>query len=266
MGVQACSFWPATESPSIGSHCVSKKYIGKTCVYCSSAIATCGEHIFARKFFLPADRKGLPKVPGCDACNARKSELELYALAVLPFGGRHAGARENLATMVPGRLEKNAPLGRTISQGFGKRWVDGASGLRLPVTGIPMDAEPVMALFKMIGRGLLWHHWQRLLAVDTAIDAGALDVRGESLFRAVFEAHADARVSETLGDGTVRYDGFFVSRQDGWRVGWRIEMYGGVAMADARRPGAISDCIWVVVGHGGFPQVARALAERSPRC
>jgi hypothetical protein len=28
-------------------------------------------------------------------------------------------------------------------------------------------------------------------------------------------------------------------------------MYGGVAMADLKRPGAISNCIWVVIGDSG---------------
>lgn len=230
---------------------MSKKYKGKTCVYCSSATADCGEHVFSRKFFLTRDRQGLPKVPGCGSCNTHKSELELYALAVLPFGGRHTTAEENLSTMVLPRLEKNAPLKRQLGAGVNKRVVAAESGLLYPAMGVPMDAKPLMELSELIGRGLLWYHWQRLLDVGTPISAFTLDRRGEGSFRGVFESHASERVAETLGNGTVHYEGFLVTRRDGWRAGWRIEMYGGVAMADLKRPGAISNCIWVVIGDSG---------------
>jgi hypothetical protein len=89
------------------------------------------------------------------------------------------------------------------------------------------------------------------VAADPKPDADRPDRQPLAAFRAVFESHAGKLVSETLGNGTVHYEGFLVSRRDGWRAGWRIEMYGGVAMADQRRPGAISTSVWVLVGDAG---------------
>jgi hypothetical protein len=232
---------------------VSKKYKGKTCVYCSSAKAACGEHVFARKFFLPGDRAGLPKVPGCDSCNRRKSDLELYALSVLPFGASHAGAKENLVTMVPPRLDRNLPLKRQLNEGMTKRWIGEQAGIRFPVLGVPIDAGRLMELFTLIGRGLLWHHWGRLLDRNASVVAHTLDSRGEVAVKKLFETQARERVSNTFGNGTVRYEGLLVTQSDRWMAGWRVEMYGGVALADARSPGSISTGVWVLMdGAGAF--------------
>ena len=87
---------------------VKNRFKGKTCVYC--AVPACsedGDHVVCRKFFLERHRGDLPKVPACKPCNNRKSELERYLTAVLPFGGRHAVATETLGTMVSDRLEGN---------------------------------------------------------------------------------------------------------------------------------------------------------------
>jgi hypothetical protein len=232
---------------------VSKKYKGKTCVYCSSAKAACGEHVFARKFFLPGDRADLPKVPGCDSCNRHKSDLELYALSVLPFGGSHAGAKENLVTMVPPRLDRNLPLKRLLNEGMTKRWIGEQAGIRFPVLGVPIDAGRLMELFTLIGRGLLWHHWQRLLDRNDSVVARTLDSRAETAVKNLFESHASKRVSNILGGSTVRYEGLLVAQSNRWMAGWRIEMYGGITLADARSPGSISTCVWVFMeGAGAF--------------
>ena len=91
-----------------------RDFKGKHCAYCSKAMANSEDHVFARKFFLEKDRKDLPKAPACDDCNGKKSRLETYLSAVLPFAGRHAQAVENLAMGVPKRLDKNRKVSREL--------------------------------------------------------------------------------------------------------------------------------------------------------
>jgi len=97
---------------------MSKRFkSGELCVYCSKLPAVTGDHIFARKFFVESARANLPQAPVCATCNNEKSELEHYLTAVLPFGGRHPDALENLVSMVPKRLQRNAKLHRVLSAG-----------------------------------------------------------------------------------------------------------------------------------------------------
>jgi hypothetical protein len=102
---------------------MSKRFKGKTCVYCGAAPSTTtGDHVFAREFFINVRRGNLPKVPACEACNHEKSKLEHYLTAVLPFGGRHTDSAQNLSTLVEPRLAKNAKLHSALSVGQGRVW------------------------------------------------------------------------------------------------------------------------------------------------
>src|ERR1700693_690251 len=110
---------------------MSKRFKGKTCVYCGAAPSTTtGDHVFAREFFINARRGNLPKVPACEACNHEKSKLEHYLTAVLPFGGRHTDSAQNLSTLVEPRLAKNAKLHSALS-----------AGLLVPVSTLPIDGD-----------------------------------------------------------------------------------------------------------------------------
>src|ERR1700722_4571914 len=97
---------------------MSKKFLGKLCVYCGRRPSTTEDHVVARGFFLPKHRDRLPKVPACAACNGDKSKLEHYLTAVLPFGSLHSEAASYLASMVPQRLEKNLKLKARLRAGF----------------------------------------------------------------------------------------------------------------------------------------------------
>ena len=96
---------------------MSKKFKGKRCAYCAEREAVTGDHIFAREFFLPSARANLPQAPICRECNNEKSKLEHYLTTVLPFGGQHPTSLENLESMVPKRLRKNAKLHRELAAG-----------------------------------------------------------------------------------------------------------------------------------------------------
>lgn len=98
---------------------MSKKYKGKTCVYCAVPNSSeDGDHVVSREFFLPEKRANLPIVPACKTCNNTKSKLEHHLTAVMPFGGQHADSNESLSTMVPPRLAKNNKLFSALKQGM----------------------------------------------------------------------------------------------------------------------------------------------------
>jgi 5-methylcytosine-specific restriction endonuclease McrA len=61
---------------------MSKRHVGKTCVYCGTAPAATMDHIFAREFFPVEQRANLPKVPACRSCNGTKREIILTVMAV----------------------------------------------------------------------------------------------------------------------------------------------------------------------------------------
>ena len=135
----------------------SKKYKNKTCVYCAKEqAASTGDHIFAREFFLENKRDNLPQVPACVACNNRKSELEHYLTSVLPFGGQHSDAINNLSSMVPKRLCKNKSLHDKLGSGMKKGWFETQSGILVKSTSIPIDFTKIEMLIDYIVRGLLF--------------------------------------------------------------------------------------------------------------
>lgn len=210
---------------------MSKRFKGKTCVYCCTSLAESGDHVFAREFFLREHRAGLPKVPACLQCNRDKSELEHYLTAVLPFGGRHRDARLTLEGMVPDRLAKNARLYRLLQQGRDGIWVPDAAGLQVPTMTIPFDGEKLERLFGLIARGLTWHHWQTLLGSDCTVQVLSLTKAGERFFEPYLRMRANVRVDETLAGGAVSYEG--AQGTDNPQVtAWRISLYGGVLLAD----------------------------------
>ena len=210
---------------------MSKKFKGKLCAYCATAISDTQDHLFARELFLVTDRGNLPKVPACDACNGRKSQLEHYAASVLPFGGRHSAALTNLQTMIPKRLEKSKPLFRSLDAGKGDIWVQEGSGLIVPTLAIPIDGLRLKELFEFIVRGLIWHHWRIYLRPCDSTHVMFLTTEGDRQFKAGrFERKEGKRASESFGNGTVEYEGI----QDPAAVrttAWRIRLYGGIQFA-----------------------------------
>ena len=138
---------------------MSKKFKGKTCAYCAREKATTDDHVFAREFFMLADRHHLPKAPACTMCNNVKGEFEHYLTAVLPFAGRHSQALENLVSGVPGRLAKNQKLNRELVGSMKPGWIKEDNGLYQQTSIIDFDSEKLTGRLRLVGRGLAWHHW-----------------------------------------------------------------------------------------------------------
>lgn len=225
----------------------SKRFKGKFCVYCSQRLSFTGDHVFAREFFLPTERNNLPQVPVCNACNNHKSKLEHYLTALLPFGGRHEHASENLASLVPSRLAKNLRLARELNAGRGQVWHIENQVLR-PSISVPIDPKRICELFALIGQGLVWHHWGIYLQSNQTSEGLLLSKFGSEYFDRIFSMNAANRVQQDLGKGTVSYYG--VQAIDTPQLTfWRVQFYGGIMLSgDPLAPKEISNDIAMVTG------------------
>jgi len=212
---------------------MSKRFKGKTCVYCATAGASeTGDHVLAREFVEVGHRRQIPQVPACTACNLEKAELEHYVTAVLPFGGRHHDATINLANNVPKRLSKNQKRHRALAKGHKRVWTKETSGLILHTMSIPIDGEKVEKLIVFVVRGLMAHHCGIVLGSDCFVDVLSLTSHGESLFERYRSMRAKVRVTGNIGNGTLVYEA--AQGTDNPQVSvWKLSLYGGAKMAGA---------------------------------
>jgi hypothetical protein len=208
---------------------VSKKFKGQRCAYCSASEAVTGDHIFAREFFLLSARANLPQAPICEQCNNEKSNLEHYLTTVLPFGGRHTHASENLALQVPKRLGKNTKLHRNLMAEQRIVSVSGTGGTTAETIAIPFDGEKLENLFSMITRGLVWYHWRVYLESSYRVQTHTITADGLEMYdQKLFRKNARNRVGEDLGSGTFAYEGAQAVDDPGVTV-WKFRVYGGLA-------------------------------------
>jgi hypothetical protein len=217
---------------------MSKRFKGEQCVYCSTRPSFTGDHVFARQFFLESDRANLPQAPICKECNDEKSKLEHYLTVLLPFGGRHRQAVENLTSMVPKRLQRNVKLHRQLAESK----LDHA---------IPLEGDKLEELFALIARGLIWHHWRVYLDDEQhAIHTAMLTPKGTRLYdELLFTREARDRVAVSVGGGTFRYEGL-QGTDDPALTGWRFSIYGGLTVSE---------------GDAGKPLAAQLVVVTGPR-
>lgn len=225
----------------------ARQFRGMRCVYCWERLSTTADHIFSRQFFLVRNRANIPQVPACQKCNNEKSKLENDLTAILPFGGLHADAHENLVEFVPKRLAKNLRLHRELYAGRGRVWRM-ESGVARPAMTIPVEPEKIRALFSMSARALAWYHWHEYLLPDQDSEALQLTRFGSEFFTRIFSMNAANRVQNDLGNGTVNYSG--VQAVDTPQLTlWRIRLYGGIAFSgDPKAPEEVTNEIGAITG------------------
>jgi hypothetical protein len=243
----------------------SKKYRGKLCAYGCGRMATTADHVFAREFFLPGTVYTPIKVPACIACNNEKSQLEHYLTTLLPFGGRHANAAENLQEMVPKRLARNVSLHRMLERHQGTTWTQGDGGLLVPTMTLPIDGAKVDELHRYLAKGLAFHHWNVRLTDSEFVVARALNGRGVQMFeQKFFRVRVKTRVFADVGQGTFIYEG--VQGVDNPVItAWRIAIYGGVQLGgDATAPGENSTIFGMFSGPRHVLRRAELVARFAP--
>jgi len=228
---------------------MSKRYKGKTCVYCADAISVTGDHVFAREFFLQNQRGNLPQVPACERCNNKKSALEHYLTSVLPFGSMHTQATETLTRMVPKRLRANKKLHGVLRDGMTHTESNGSR-----VGLLPMDGSSVTQLFEFIAKGLSWFHWGTLIEKSSVVSAMALTRVGVVFFvERFFSLNAKARVENSLGDRVFSYTGVQAMDTDQITI-WLFEVYAGLRMTDEDDPKDYSNVVGVITSPPGLKE------------
>ena len=183
--------------------------------------------MFAREFFLVHRRDNLPQVPACADCNNAKSQLEHHLTALLPFGGRHADALDNLQSMVPKRFAKNAKLHRELVAGQGTVWNRTEGSLLVRQMTLPIAGQ-LERLFEFISKALLWHHWKARLTDDHAVIAGLVP---DNFLDSFSKVPPERRVEVNLSGGTVSYRGLQGNDYPETSA-WEFTMYGGLEILD----------------------------------
>lgn len=207
---------------------MSKKYKNKVCVYCSEALSTAGEHIFAKEFFLKNQRANLPKAPSCDKCNRDKSRLENYLITILPFAGRHDDALENLTEMVPRRLARNKKLHRRLASQMKKAWILRDSRIYAKQTTFKFEGQTLIQLLGYIVRGIFWHHFDQVLSRNTVVEVLALTKYGKEYFNKNFlSVDGLDSYSGNYGSGTISYKGVRDPSNPEFTC-WVFSLYGGI--------------------------------------
>ena len=224
----------------------SKKFKDKVCVYCTSNQSDTADHVISRSFFPKDLRGGIPKVPSCAKCNSDKAALEHYASAFLPIGSTADTAMAVLEQDIERRLERNQKLARELKFGAQLRWEKSESGLFLPGLKLPINADFVEALFSMIGRGLIWHHFAVLLDDSCHIEARALTTVGERKFKEQFFPKLNNCVYDDIGNGGFQYIGQR-SHEDARLTMWLMRFYSGMTFADMESD-ENSQCMFVTSG------------------
>lgn len=235
---------------------MSKKYRGKTCVYCGvPGISETRDHVLARQFALAERRGDLPLVPACLACNNTKSAVEGYLATVLPFGGRHTDAQENLSTMVPKRLAGNPRLHAELAQGATPQWVPTPSGRWQFVSAIHIDAGRVETWLKYLTLGLMFHHWGLLVARSANIETFLPKSSTADPLAKLFTARAVRHVATSIGGGALTYEGALGASHAIHAV-WRFSIYGGLELAgaDPRERGSVHYVAVTPNGSAGEPE------------
>ncbi len=211
---------------------MSKKYKGKTCVYCGRLNASeVPDHVLAREFVLKRHRTGLPIVPACVVCNTEKSKLETALTALLPFGAQHADATENLSTMVPKRLRKNDAVRAQVVRGLeNPQWVPGPSGLWQRTSIVVLDTKQLEDWISYLTVGLIWHHWRAIVAGEIDIEPMLLTSEGEKFYAPMFDLKAARRVPVTsIGGDALIYEGIADNSHPLGSL-WRFAIYGGLQL------------------------------------
>ena len=212
---------------------MSKKYKNKGCVYCAERNSTTADHVFAREFFLINERDHLPKVPSCKQCNKVKSDLEHYLTVVLPFGGHHETALENLSSMVPKRLRKNKSLHKKLQDNKSQVMSDELTGNEVQYFTVPFDGQKMLDLFKFITKGLVWYHWKTIIDKKFDVEAISLNQQGEKYFlEKFFSLNSKHKVEEKIGNNIFSYKGLQAVDIPQITV-WEFMVYNGLKVSAA---------------------------------
>jgi len=208
---------------------MSKKYKGKSCVYCAERLSETADHVVAREFFPENLRNDLPKAPACKPCNQAKSTLEHTFTALLPFGSAHKASARVLRERVKGRLAKNPRLTRSLQSGLRPIIVPQESGWVSSIS-LPFQGDEFVCLCEYVIRGLVWHEYIHVVPADYYVEAVPVSDVGLRFFDALLQKSPDHRRSAEFAGGALRYRCTRNSVDPGFTV-WHIQLYDQLGIA-----------------------------------
>lgn len=228
------------------------------CILRDGISTTTGDHVVARQF-VPTDlRNNLPKVPCCEGCNNKKSQLEHYLTTILPFSGRHSYAEKTLIS-TQRRLSKNQGLAREIEKSFvlDQRIDAGDVSSLLTIT---FDSQKLTALSEYIARGLDLVNEGREFKTNIGYYAHSITDFGDTTFRDVyFKSHEGIYNTNSIGGEFLEYESFHASSDQNISF-WIFSYFGGIQFA-GQTAGDIANKIWVFSGPPKFLAGIMALLE-----
>ena len=170
---------------------------------------------------------------------------------MLPLGGRHSHALENLEKNVPRKLEKNIKLKNALS--FGMSNINLVNDKTLGASlCFPLETEKIERLFNFITRALCYHHFQKLVPDDLQIRVLLLSEFGDNFFNEIFSKIPSNAEHHALGDGTFEYRCISSVPPKDISV-WQFKIYGGVYLGgDPNAPNDISTTVGAFVGNPDF--------------
>lgn len=206
---------------------MSKKYRGKTCVYCGAdGKSDTRDHVLARQFVLERHRRNLPAVPACRPCNVRKSALESELTSLLPFAGRHSDALEHLNTLVAGRFERNERLRTRIRDTLTGRTITDLTG-RPMFSTMFVDRDILDRWIGMLALGFIAHHFGEVVVNDVDLDVMLLPPQTEKPFADLFAANARRLPITRIGGEALTYQGAMAFEDPRVSI-WRFELFNGL--------------------------------------
>lgn len=213
---------------------MSKKFKGKSCVYCESGTSTTtGDHVFPRALFLENRRKNLPKVPCCKKCNYEKSQIELYITSILPLGGHHADALLNLSNHAKPRLDKNLSLKEKTRKSKTYSYFTNEYGILEPSFTISIDSAKIIKFFEYVTKALTFIHFKFKLNDDFIINVYFEHNQFENWLKNKYKN----KIEENLGNGTITYKAIQANDNE-CLLAWEYIIYGGLSFSSLR-PGNI---------------------------
>jgi len=242
----------------------SKKFKGKICVYCAQPGASkTADHVIPSSFFLPDKHANLPQVPACEQCNNTKSKLENYLAAVMPLCGQHADAANNLASQVPKRFKNksNLRLVRDLVDSCKVRYVP-CNDLPWEMT-LPFDGHQAEAFFRLVTKGLVYHHYEKLVLPDQNVLTRASFITAEDVtrFAPLWEMNEQGCIHNDLGNGTFTYRAVQSKDYPSLTI-WQMSLYGAMVRHRSDRGARVMEGSTVLAFT--MPNTMPFLANQSP--
>ena len=149
--------------------------MAELCVYCNLNLANTSDHIIARKFFQNDQiyRQNLPKVPCCSKCNTDKQKIEDGPAVLVQFAHPSEGSKKVLRERIPGTLEKNTRLARSLKKGLTWDFLAEKSRVITKSTFIEIDKRNWNDFYKWyiyLVKGFYYFYTQKIITPNEIVN------------------------------------------------------------------------------------------------